>query len=355
MGLTITKEDLAVLKGWLAKKTLPQRQALRTRIVLELASGCSVVATATKLGVNRETVTRWKKRFLEEGIEGLESDAPRPGRPKSIPEDRVKAVVTITRLSTPDAATHWTTRTMAKTAGVSRASVQRIWAANGLKPHLIRTFKLSQDPKFEEKLIDVVGLYLNPPEKALVLCVDEKTQIQALDRTQPGLPMKKGRCGTMTHDYKRNGTTTLFAALEVLTGKVIGSCKKAHKNADFIGFLKQIDAKTPKDLDLHVILDNYGTHKHANVKAWLGKHPRFHLHFVPTSCSWLNLVERFFAEITNKAIRRGCFYSVDELVETIDNYLKVNNTDPKPFKWTASAESIIEKVNRCRAIYETLH
>jgi transposase len=355
MGFILTDEDRAALVLQLAKKTLHQRLVLRLQIVLELGSGSSVIETATKLGVNREMVTRWKQRFLSKGLEGLEGDAPRSGRPRSIPEDRVKAVLTITRLAKPDAATHWSTRTMAKTAGVSRSSVQRIWAANGMKPHLIRTFKLSKDPKFEEKLIDVVGLYLDPPEKALVLCVDEKSQIQALDRTQPGLPMKKGRCGTMTHDYKRNGTTTLFAALNVLTGKVIGTCKGKHKNAEFLSFLKQIDAKTPKDLDLHIVLDNYGTHKHANVKAWLAKHPRFHFHFIPTSCSWLNLVERFFGEITNKAIRRGSFYSVDELVETIDNYLKVNNADPKPFKWTASAESIIEKVNRCRAIYETLH
>ncbi len=285
----------------------------------------------------------------------MKQDKARSGRPKSIPEDRVKAVLTITRLAKPDGGTHWSTRTMAETVGVSRSTVQRIWSGNGLKPHLIRSFKLSSDPNFEEKLIDVVGLYLNPPEKAMVLCVDEKSQIQALDRTQPGLPMKKGRCGTMTHDYKRNGTTNLFAALEVLTGKVIGSCKKAHTNADFLSFLKQIDAKTPKGLDLHIVLDNYGTHKHANVKTWLQEHPRFHLHFVPTSCSWLNLVERFFSEITNKAIRRGCFYSVEELVETIDNYLKVNNADPKPFTWTATTESIIEKIDRCRKIYETLH
>ncbi len=244
---------------------------------------------------------------------------------------------------------------MAEAVGVSPASVQRIWAANGMKPHLIRSFKLSKDPKFEEKLVDVVGLYLDPPEKALVLCVDEKSQIQALDRTQPGLPMKKGRCGTMTHDYKRHGTTTLFAALDVLSGKVIGSCREKHKNADFLSFLRQIDRKTPKGLDLHLVLDNYGTHKHSNVNIWLADHPRFHLHFVPTSCSWLNLVERFFAKITDKAIRRGCFYSVDELEETIENFLKVNNADPKPFKWTASAEAILEKVNRCREIYETLH
>ena len=248
---------------------------------------------------------------------------------------------------------------MSEVAGVSPASVQRIWASNGMKPHLIRTFKLSKDPKFEEKLVDVVGLYLDPPERALVLCVDEKSQIQALDRTQPGLPMKNGRCGTMTHDYKRHGTTTLFAALNVLDGSVIGSCKKRHRHEEFLTFLKQIDRNKPNELALHLVLDNYATHKHPEVRKWLAtrneKQVRFALHFVPTSCSWLNLVERFFAKITMKAIRRGAFDSVAELVETIDNYLKCHNRDPKPFKWTASAEAIIEKINRCRKIYETLH
>jgi len=244
---------------------------------------------------------------------------------------------------------------MAEVSGVSPASVQRIWAAHGLKPHLIRTFKLSKDPKFEEKLVDVVGLYLDPPEKALVLCVDEKSQIQALDRTQPGLPMKKGRCGTMTHDYKRHGTTTLFAALNTLDGSVIGSCKERHRHEEFLAFLKQIDRRTPKDLDLHLVLDNYATHKHPDVKAWLETKSRFHLHFVPTSCSWLNLVERFFAQITTKRIRRGTFQSVKELEDEIKDYLRLHNQQPKPFKWTASAEAIIEKVARCRAISETLH
>jgi len=314
-----------------------------------------MVSIAKRLGVHRETVAQWRDRFLAEGVVGLESDKPRPGRPKTIPAERVQAVLTITRMTSPEDATHWSVRTMAKVADVSPASVQRIWAANGMKPHLIRTFKLSKDPKFEEKLVDVVGLYMSPPEKALVLCVDEKSQIQALDRTQPGLPMKKGRCGTMTHDYKRHGTTTLFAALNVLDGSVIGSCKKRHRHEEFLAFLKELDKKTPKDLDLHLVLDNYATHKHPNVKAWLGEHGRFHLHFVPTSCSWLNLVERFFAQITSKAIRRGAFDSVAELVDTIQDYLRCHNREPKPFKWTASAEAIIEKVNRCREIYETLH
>ena len=244
---------------------------------------------------------------------------------------------------------------MAKESGLSHSAVQRIWAANGVKPHLIRTFKLSKDPLFEEKLVDVVGLYLNPPEKALVLCVDEKSQIQALDRTQPGLPMKKGRCGTMTHDYKRHGTTTLFAALNTLDGSVIGSCKPKHRHEEFMEFLGEIEAKTPKDLDLHIVLDNYSPHKHPDVAVWLTNHARFHLHFVPTSSSWLNLVERFFAQITSKRIRRGTFSSVKELIKAIDEYLEVHNRQPKPFKWTASAEAIIEKIARCREIFETLH
>jgi len=284
---------------------------------------------------------------------------PRPGRPREIPADRVEAVLTLTRLTTPEDGTYWSVRTMAGVAGVSKDTVQRIWAAHGLKPHLIRTFKLSKDPKFEEKLVDVVGLYLDPPDKALVLCVDEKSQIQALDRTQPGLPMKKGRCGTMTHDYKRHGTTTLFAALNVLDGSVIGSCKSKHRHEEFLAFLKEVDRKTPKELTLHLVLDNYATHKHPEVKKWTNakneKQTRIVFHFVPTSCSWLNLVERFFDQITSRAIRRGVFESVAELIDTINDYLRCHNRDPKPFKWTASAEAIIEKINRCRETYATKH
>ena len=314
---------------------------------------------AGELGLDRNTVRLWRDRFLEGGLSALESDAARPGRPKAIPRSKEEAVLTLTRLTTPEDGTHWSVRTMAEVAGVSKASVQRIWAAHGLRPHLIRTFKLSRDPHFEEKLVDVVGLYMSPPEKALVLCVDEKSQIQALDRTQKGLPMKKGRCGTMTHDYKRHGTTTLFAALNVLDGTVIGSCKERHRHDEFLSFLKEIDRKAPKDVELHLVLDNYATHKHPEVKAWLEtrneKQIRFALHFVPTSCSWLNLVERFFAQITSKRIRRGTFSSVRELEEEIRDYLRIHNKDPKPFKWTASAQAIIEKVDRCREIYETLH
>jgi len=355
MAISLTDKDRALLIGWTRKASGELRQAKRAALILGLASGQSLADAAKAAGMHRHSAAVWRDRFLAEGVSGLEKDKSRPGRPKTIPAERVQAVLTITRMAIPEDATHWSVRTMAEAAGISPASVQRIWAANGMKPHLIRTFKLSKDPRFEEKLVDVVGLYMSPPDKALVLCVDEKSQIQALDRTQPGLPMKKGRCGTMTHDYKRHGTTTLFAALNVLDGSVISSCKKRHRHEEFLAFLKEIDKKTPKDLDLHLVLDNYATHKHQNVKAWLAEHRRFHTHFVPTSCSWLNLVERFFAEITNKAIRRGAFDSITELIETIDNYIKCHNRDPKPFKWTASAEAIIEKVNRCREIYETLH
>lgn len=324
-------------------------------IVLAFADGSGVVGVARRLGIGREQAALWRDRFLAGGAKALESDLPRPGRPKAIPRDKEEALLTLTRMTLPENATHWSVRTMAQVAGVSPASVQRIWAAHGIKPHLVRAFKLSKDPRFEEKLVDVVGLYLDPPEKALVLCVDEKSQIQALDRTQPGLPMKKGRCGTLTHDYKRHGTTTLFAALNTLDGSVIGACKKRHRHEEFLAFLRLVDRKTPQDLDLHLVLDNYATHKHADVKAWLAEHPRFRLHFVPTSCSWLNLVERFFALITTRRIRRGTFESVRELEREIADYLRVHNQDPKPFTWTASTEAIIAKLNRCRMIYETLH
>lgn len=356
MGLRqLTSTEIDELDAALRKATAPQRLVRRAAIVKELARGTSIIATARKLGVGREQVALWRDRFLERGVSGLEKDRPRPGKPKTIPKSKEEAVLTLTRMTTPEGGTHWSVRTMAEVSGVSKATVQRIWAAHGIKPHLIRSFKLSKDPQFEEKLVDVVGLYMAPPEKALVLCVDEKSQIQALDRTQPGLPMKKGRCGTMTHDYKRHGTTTLFAALNVLDGSVIGSCKERHRHQEFLSFLKQIDRNTPRGLDLHLVLDNYATHQHPVVRAWLDEHPRFQLHFVPTSCSWLNLVERFFARITTKRIRRGTFSSVRELEDEIRSFLRVHNANPKPFKWTASAEAIIEKVARCRGISETLH
>jgi len=288
-------------------------------------------------------------------VAGLLKDRSRPGRKRQIEESKVREVVNRTLQEKPANATHWSTRTLAAEVGLSPASIQRIWKAHGLKPHLVRTFKLSRDPLFVEKLQDVVGLYLNPPEHALVLSVDEKSQIQALDRTQPGLPMKNGRAGTMTHDYKRNGTTTLFAALNTLDGSVIGQCLPRHRHQEFLKFLRTINRETRKDLDLHLIVDNYGTHTHPKVKAWLKKHPRFHLHFTPTSASWLNLVERWFREITDKRIRRGIFKSVDALIAAIMEYLEVNNADPKPFVWTASMETILSKVKKANEALDALH
>jgi len=267
----------------------------------------------------------------------------------------IDEIVELTQHSKPDGQTHWSCRTMAKKVGVSPATVQRVWSARGLKPHLVHTFKLSNDPRFEEKLIDVVGLYVNPPDNAVVLCLDEKSSVQALDRTQPSLPMTKGRAATMTHDYKRNGTTTLFAALDVLTGKVIGQCLPRHRHEEFLRFLRKIEREVPKGLQVHLICDNYATHKHPDVKAWLAKHPRFHLHFTPTSASWLNLVERWFRELTDKALRRGVFHSVPDLIAKIEEYLAAHNDDPKPFVWTATADDILAKVARGRVALQAVN
>ncbi len=293
--------------------------------------------------------------LVGKGVGGLLKDATRPPRRKPLAAEKIKQVVHMTLHETPRNATHWSVRSMAAAAGLSRSSVQRIWRAHGLKPHLVETFKVSRDRNFAAKVEDVVGLYLNPPDKALVLCVDEKSQIQALDRTQPGLPMKKGRAGTMTHDYKRNGTTTLFAALNVLDGKVIGACMPRHRHREFLRFLRHIDRQTPAELDLDLIVDNYATHKTPAVKRWLKAHPRFHLHFTPTSASWLNMVERFFAEITRKRIRRGAFKSVAELKGAIMEYLEHHNADPRPFIWTKSAGEILEKVARAKQALESQH
>ena len=351
----MTGAQRARLEGGVRKKKTPQRQVLRARICLLAAEGMSNSAIARELGTTRPTVILWRQRFMEQGEEGLQKDAPKPGRPRRITGEQVKEMVETTLHRRPAAATHWSTRSLAKAAGVSHMTVQRVWKAHGLQPHRVKTFKLSKDQRFVEKLTDVVGLYLNPPEHALVLCVDEKSQVQALDRTQPGLPMKKGRCGTMTHDYKRHGTTCLFAALEVLTGKVIGECHPRHRHQEFLKFLRRLDRETPAELDLHLIVDNYSTHKHEKVKKWLGRRRRFHFHFIPTGSSWLNLVERWFREITQKRIRRGSFRSVPELVSAIEEYLRVNNESPKPFVWTKRADEILAKVNHCKAIYDTLH
>lgn len=310
---------------------------------------------AVKLETTRPTVQLWRDRFLALRLSGLEKDAPRPGRLPKISTEKIAAVVEATLHTKPSNATHWSTRTMAAAQGISEKTVRRIWKQHNLKPHLTKTFKLSRDKQFVEKLHDIVGLYMNPPDKALVLCVDEKSQIQALDRTQPGLPMKKGRCGTQTHDYKRNGTTTLFAALSMLDGKVIGDCMPRHRHQEFIRFLKKIENETPSGLDLHLIVDNYGTHKHPRVNSWLRRHPHFHLHFIPTSSSWLNMVERWFREITDKRIRRGTFKSVPDLIAAIKEYLENNNQNPKVFVWTAPAEKILTKITKCKEALAALH
>ena len=354
-ALRITDEQVEVLKRLAASQTAAYREVQRARALLMARAGEPNTRIAAELGVSPATVTAWRERFAVEGLKGLGGVRPGRGRKPSISDERVAEIVHATLHEKPPGETHWSCRSMAKKYGVSPATVQRIWSARGLKPHRVETFKLSRDPLFEEKLVDVVGLYLNPPEKAIVLCMDEKSQIQALDRTQPSLPMKPGRGGTMTHDYKRNGTTTLFAALDVLTGSVIGECLPRHRHEEFLKFLRIIDREVPKRLQIHMILDNYRTHKHADVNAWLAKHSRFHLHFTPTSSSWLNLVERYFGKLTDKAIRRGVFHSVPELIAAIDDYLDATNTDPQPFTWTATADSILEKVRRGRVTLEAIN
>ena len=353
--IRLSSDERSVLATWAHGRRFPLRLVQRARIVQMAADGVLSQDIARELDISRPTVQLWRERFLSLRLEGLEKDAPRPGRIPSLPEKKVRAVIEATLHTTPPTATHWSTRSMAKAHGLSQATIHRIWKQHHLKPHLVKTFKISRDTHFVEKLYDVVGLYLNPPDKSLVLCVDEKSQIQALDRTQPGLPLKKGRCGTMTHDYTRNGTTTLFAALSMLDGKVIGDCMPRHRHQEFIRFLKKIDVETPSELDLHVIVDNYATHKHPRVKSWLRRHPRFHLHFIPTSSSWLNLVERWFREITDKRIRRGSFGSVPELITAIKEYLDNHNQNPRIFTWTASAERILAKVAKCKEALGTLH
>ena len=333
----------AELRQLARSKTASVRLSLRAKMVLLAAQGMHNDAIAQQLGVGRVQVGRWRNRYAEGGLAAIEQDLPRGGRP--VQTDAAE-IVRLTTQTLPEAATQWSTRSLAAKVGVSDTTILRVWRAHGLKPHRVRAFKVSRDPKFVEKLEDIVGLYLSPPEHALVLCCDEKSQVQALDRTQPGLPLKKGRAATMTHDYKRNGTTTLFAALNILDGVVIGSCKKRHRHIEWLQFLRQIDRQTPKDKALHLICDNYATHKHPKVKAWLVAHPRFQMHFTPTSASWLNMVERFFRDLTVEQLRRGVFPSVPDLIKTIDNYVAVHNKNPKPFIWTAKANDILQKVIR---------
>lgn len=346
--LVISDGQREVLESLTGSRTAAYRVVQRAQVLLLAADGVSNSEISEVIGVSRPTVLTWRGQFEKDGLVGFGEVATGRGRKPSISDEKIAEIVELTLHEKPEGETHWSCRSMAKKAGVSPASVQRIWSARGLKPHLVKTFKLSNDRHFEEKLVDVVGLYLNPPDQAVVLCMDEKSQIQAPDRTQPSLPMKKGRAGTMTHDYKRHGTTTLFAALNVLTGIVIGRCLPRHRNTEFLKFLRVIDREVPQGLQIHMICDNYGTHKHPNVTAWLAKHPRFRLHFIPTSSSWLNMVERWFRDLTEKALRRGVFHSVDDLVSAIEDYLKANNDDPKPFVWTATAEQILAKVARGR-------
>jgi len=353
--IVVNEKDRVHLGQVVRNGNTPQKVSLRARIVLLSADGVSTGDIMRRLGTSTPTISRWRNRYETDGVVGLFKDRSRPGRKRRIGQAKVREVVYRTLQEKPSCATHWSTRSLAKVVGLSPASVQRIWKAHGLKPHRVRTFKLRRDPRFVEKLQDIVGLYVDPPEHAMVLSVDEKSQIQALDRTQPGLPMKLGRAGTMTHDYKRNGTTTLFAALNTLDGRVIGQCLPRHRHQEFLRFLRTIDHQTRKDWDLHLIVDNYGTHTHPEVTKWLAKHPRFHMHFTPTSASWLNLVERWFREITEKRIRRGVFLSVPSLVTAIMEYLEASNAEPKPFVWTASMQTILSKVQRANEALETLH
>jgi len=351
----LSLEERSTLEAWSRGRSQPLRLVQRAQIIRMAADGVLNQTIAETLNISRPTVQLWRDRFLALRLAGLEKDAPRPGRIPKIPQAQVAAVVEATLHSTPPNATHWSARSMAKAQGLSRMTIQRIWKQYNLKPHLVETFKLSRDKHFLEKLQDIVGLYLNPPEHALVLCVDEKSQIQALDRTQPILPIRPGLPARQTHDYKRNGTTTLFAALNMLNGKVIGDCMPRHRHQEFIRFLKRIDAEMPASLQLHLIVDNYGTHKHPRVQSWLARHPRFHLHFIPTSSSWLNMIERWFREITDKRLRRGTFANVRSLIQAINDYIHNHNQNPRTFVWTATPEAIMKKIAKCKEALGTPH
>ncbi len=347
-ALVLLLEERRALEEMAASTSKPHGMVRQAKGLLMAADGLANTTIAERLGVSRSTVLGWRARFVEDGVKGVGKVRPGRGQKPVIPVEKIEEIVRATQETTPENATHWSVRTMAEAQGVGKSFIHKVWRARGLKPHLVETFKLSNDPAFEDKLIDVVGLYLNPPANAVVLSVDEKSQVQALDRTQPSLPMKPGRAGTMTHDYKRNGTTTLFAALNIITGLIWGACMPRHRHQEFLAFLKLINRKVARGKDVHLILDNYQTHKHPDVAEWLDAHPRFHLHFTPTSSSWLNLVERWFRELTTKRLKRGSFASVGDLVEAIESYIANHNNDPKPFMWTKTADEIIEKVKRGR-------
>lgn len=346
--VVLDSEQIHQLEQWARARSLPARLVERSRIVLLAGQGKQDVEIATQLSISPNKAGRWRNRFLDAGIEALKKDAPRPGRTPRITPEMVREVIARTTLTKPANATHWSTRTLAAELGISDSSVLRIWRVNGLKPHLVETFKVSNDPQFADKLEAIIGLYLNPPEHALVLSVDEKSQIQALDRTQPGLPLKRGRGATMTHDYKRNGTTTLFAALNTRNGEVMGMCMQKHRHQEWLRFLRHIHQVTPPGKQIHIICDNYATHKHAAVQRWLSRNLRFHVHFTPTSASWLNMVERFFRDLTVNRLKRGVFRDLEELIMAVGDYIDRHNHNPKPFIWTASARDILEKVTRAR-------
>ena len=351
-SIELTESEIKTLTGWSRGRRTPAHLMKRAKIVLMAAEREQNRTIAENLRIDRRQVSRWRQRFVEKRLAGIEKDLPRGGRKATKREQMTPLIVEKTTQAKPSHATHWSIRTLADTLGIDKSMVHRVWQASGLKPHLAKTFKVSRDKKFVEKVIDVVGLYLNPPEHAVVLCADEKTSVQALDRTQPGLPLVKGRLGTMTHDYKRNGTTTLFAALEMSEGRVIGACMDRHRHQEWIKFLTLIDQQIPTELDLHLIVDNYATHKHPKVKAWLKRRPRFHQHFLPTSSSWLNMVERWFRDLTDKRIRRGVFKSVADLIAAIQAYIEHHNSNPKPLVWTAKAEDLIAKYRRAKAVLD---
>jgi transposase len=348
ISIKLSPEENTLLLQVVRSGKSAQRQVERSRVVLLAAAGRTNEQIGAELGFTRQKAARWRDRFAALRMAGITADRPGRGRKALITDAQRMEVIEKTTQQTPPGHTHWSVRTMARATGLGATTIGEIWRAHGLKPHLARTFKVSNDPHFVEKLEDIVGLYLNAPEHALVLSCDEKSQVQALDRTQPGLPLKKGRAATYTHDYKRHGTTTLFAALSVADGTVISTCQNRHRHQEWLKFLKLIDTSTPAEKDLHLIVDNYATHKHPKVKAWLAKHPRFHIHFTPTSASWLNMVERFFRDITVRSLRRGVFHSVPELIGAIETYIASYNSNPTPFVWTAKAADILAKVSRAR-------
>jgi transposase len=355
ISIAVTAEDRVRLDTIIRNRNSPQKHVWRARIIALSADGNGTLAIARAVGKGKTVVWRWQERFMHEGVDGLTRDKTRPSRIPPLPAETVDRVVALTNQAPPYEATHWSAPAMAKTVGISPSSVRRIWIGQGLQPHRVRSFKISNDPRFADKLKDVVGLYVDPPAHAVVLSIDEKSQIQALDRTQPGLPMKKGRCATMTHDYKRNGTTTLFAALDIIEGKVIGRCMQRHRHQEFIRFLNAIEREVPADKTVHVVLDNYATHKHPKVTAWLARHQRFTFHFTPTSCSWANAVEGIFAKLTRQRLKRGVFTSIVELQAAINRFIAETNDKPKPFVWTKSADAILAAVNRGRQALEAVH